>query len=203
MARYRFSIDIGAFIGARYINFTEGDGKPQIPGVFIPAAVNGIEVKQDARDESKANRSKFRAFLNFQQRVCNFKFIDSIKQKLMRQGDTPTLYNVPAYDVCYTLPEAKRTVIRKALVKRLLAEHPEWAGQKDEKGTDLSRAVSTLMPFNIGESYLMEEQSAAQTASASVSAPISQPTAGYTPAAPAPADSEWQPTDENGDDLPF
>lgn len=202
MARYRFSIDLGTFIGARYINLAQGEGKPDIPGIFIPAGINGIEVKADGRTNNP-NKSGFRAFLNMQQRSCNYKFINAVKENLIRKGDTPTLYNVPAYDVCYTLPEEKRKVIRAALKKRVIAEHPDWANQADEKGTDLARAISVLMPFQLGDSYLIEEQNSQQQ-SASPSAPVTQGVSGYTPAAAAPADSQWTPPENpEDDDLPF
>ena len=68
MARYRFSIDIGTFIGARFLNLTLTEGGKPIPGIFIPAGINGIEIQQDTRDEGKRNASGFRAFLNFLQR---------------------------------------------------------------------------------------------------------------------------------------
>ena len=202
MARYRFSIDLGAYIGARYINFTEGEGKKVIPGIFIPAGINGIEVKQDNRQEGKGNGSGFRAFLNFQQRPVNYKLIDSIKQRLVSQGEIPSAYNVPAYDVCYVLPEEKRKAIRKNLAKAVLIAHPEWKDQPDEKGTDLARAISTMMPFSIGISYLMEDQHSASPM-ASSNAPVAQGVAGYTPATPAPADANGSDPYAEDPDLPF
>ena len=97
MARYRFSIDIGTFIGARFLSLNLTEGGKSIPGIFIPAGINGIEVQTDTRDEGKRNASGIRAFLNFQQRSCNNKYIDAVKQSLQRKGEEITLYNVPAY----------------------------------------------------------------------------------------------------------
>ncbi len=199
MARYRNSQDLGVFIGARYIcpTFEEG-GKP-IRGIFIPVDINGIEVQQDNREEGKRNASGIRAFINTQQRSCNNKYIDAVKQSLMRKGEEITLYNVPAYQICYTLPEEKRQKIRAALAKRLKLEHPEWAQQTDTQGTDLARAISMMMPFQMGDSYLMEEQSASQTPR-NTSAPVAQGVAGYTSQQPDPFDEAFT---QNNDDLPF
>ena len=179
MARYRNSQDLGVFIGARYIcpTFEEG-GKP-IRGIFIPVDINGIEVQQDNREEGKRNASGIRAFINTQQRSCNNKYIDAVKQSLMRKGEEITLYNVPAYQICYTLPEEKRQKIRAALAKRLKLEHPEWAQQTDTQGTDLQSASQT--PRN-------------------TSAPVAQGVAGYTSQQPDPFDEAFT---QNNDDLPF
>ncbi len=200
MARYRNSQDLGVFIGVRFIApvFTEG-GNP-IRGVFIPTDINGIEVQQDTRDEGKRNHSGIRAFINTQQRACNNKYIEAVKQSLMRKGEAVTLFNVPAYQICYTLPEEKRTRIRTALAKRIIAEHPELASQTDTQGTDLARAISMMMPFQMGDSYLIEESSASD-APRNASAPVAQGVAGYTPASsPDPFDSAFQDSDA---DLPF
>lgn len=200
MARYRFSIDAGTFIGARFLNLTLTDGGKPIPGIFIPAGINGIEVQTDNRDEGKRNPSGIRAFLNFQQRICNNKYIEAVKQSLMRKGEEITLYNVPAYQVAYTLPEEKRKPIREALKKRILAEHPEWKDQTDTQGTDLSRAISTLMPYQVGDSYLMEEQNAQQQPR-NASAPVSQAVSGYS----SPTSNDYDPFggEQAPDDLPF
>ena len=199
MARYRFSIDIGTFIGARFLNLTLTEGGKPIPGIFIPAGINGIEIQQDTRDEGKRNASGFRAFLNFLQRSCNGKYIDAVKQSLMRKGEEITLYNVPAYQVAYTLPEEKRTKIRAALKARVIADHPEWKDQSDTQGTDLSRAISMLVPYQMGDSYLVEDQNTQQPRNSS--APVAQGVAGYT----HPASSEYDPFGggEANDDLPF
>lgn len=199
MARYRFSIDIGTFIGARFLNLTLTEGGKPIPGIFIPAGINGIEIQQDTRDEGKRNASGFRAFLNFLQRSCNGKYIDAVKQSLMRKGEEITLYNVPAYQVAYTLPEEKRNKIRAALKARVIAEHPEWKDQSDTQGTDLSRAISMLMPYQMGDSYLVEDQNNQQPRNSS--APVSQGVAGYS----APASADYDPFSgaATEDDLPF
>ena len=67
----------------------------------------------------------------------------------------------------------------------------------DQKlGTDLSRAISMMMPFTMGDCYLVEENRNT-VAPANPSAPSAQSVAGYTPAA-APAETpEWD------NDLPF
>ncbi len=200
MARYRFSIDIGTFIGARFLNLTLTEGGKPIPGIFIPAGINGIEVQQDTRDEGKRNPSGIRAFLNFQQRSCNNKYIDAVKQSLMRRGEEITLHNVPAYQVAYTLSEEKRTRIRAALKTRVIAEHPEWKDQTDTQGTDLARAISTLMPYGMGDSYLMEDQQSQQQRNTSV--PVSQGVSGYS----APESNDYDPFGAPAgeyDDLPF
>lgn len=200
MARYRFSVDAGQFIGARYLTL-DFDGK-KISGLFVPDKINGIEVKSDNREEGKRNVSGFRAFLNFRQFTGKSfnKYIQSVKEGLMRKGEPITLHNVPAYQVAYSLPEAKRNAIRAALAKYVIAQNPELATQTDTEGTDLARAISTLMPFQMGDSYLMEDQ---QQAAAPVnnSAPVTQGVSGYSSAVAAPADSEWQSPQD--DDLPF
>ena len=201
MARYRNSQDLGVFIGAKYIELPNGEGKPAIPGIFIPAGINGIDVRQDTRDESKRNASGIRAFINTQQRSCSMKYIEAVKQGLMRKGENITLYNVPAYQICYMLPEEKRTKIRAALAKRILAEHPEWSQQTDTQGTDLSRAISMMLPFQMGDSYLVEEQNQ-QGAYTNTSAPVAQGITGYSAATP-PEDNSAQWSPANDDDLPF
>ncbi len=200
MARYRFSIDVGAFIGARFLNLTLTEGGKPIPGIFIPAGINGIEVQTDNRDEGKRNNSGIRAYMNFQQRNPSNKYVEAVKQGLQRKGEPITLYNVPAYQVAYTLPEAKRTRIREALKKRVLAEHPEWKDQTDTQGTELSRAISMLMPYQVGDSYLIEEQQQ-QGAPRNASAPVSQGVTGYS----APENNDYDPFGEGAapDDLPF
>lgn len=200
MARYRNSQDLGVFIGARFIAPVLTEGGNPIRGIFIPTDINGIEVQQDTRDEDKRNHSGIRAFINTQQRACNNKYIEAVKQSLMRKGEAVTLHNVPAYHICYTLPEEKRTRIRASLAKRIIAEHPEWASQTDTQGADLARAISMMMPFQMGDSYLIEEPPAASAPRTS-SAPVAQGVAGYAPASsPDPFDSAFLSQDE---DLPF
>lgn len=191
MARYRFSIDMGVFLGMRHIT-VDIDGKP-ISGIFIPTGVNGIDVSVDNRSKDKANQSGLRAFLNFQQRNYNAAYQSAVRDRLAQQGEVPTLYNVPAMQVCYTLPEERRKLIRASLKKKVLLEHPEWSAQEDIKGTDLAGAISRLMPFQMGDSYLMEDATANQQYG---SAPVSQSVSGYTPV------SNYGPTSEQ-EDLPF
>lgn len=197
MARYRSSIDLGAFLGARYISFTE-DGKT-IPGIFIPTAINGIEVREDKRTKN-ANQSKLRAFINFVQRSYNAAFLTACKNKLVSTGETPTPYNVPAWQQCYTLPEERRLAIRAALKKVVIRDNPDLATMEDVKGNDLAAAISRLMPFSVGDSYLIEEQSAAAPPSYS-SGPSAQSVGGYTPAQLPADDNVYHGPDEN--DLPF
>lgn len=202
MAKYRFSIDVGTFTGARYLELPlqTAKGEVKVPGIFIPVGINGISVQADTREEDKRNASGFRAFLNFVQRSLNGKYINSIKERYQREGKEITAYNVPAYSVCYTLPEDKRTKIRAVLAKRVIAEHPEWANQTDTQGTDLSKAISTLMPFQMGDSYLIEEQQQQQQRNST--APVAQGVTGYS--SPAPTDYQDPFGGENApDDLPF
>ncbi len=199
MARYRSSIDLGAFIGMRHLSLPIGDDGKPINGIFIPTGINGIDVREDNRGEGKGNQSGFRAFVNFQQRTLSNAYITSIKNRLVSKGEAVTPYNVPAWQMCYILPEERRNAIRAALKKKLLAQHPEWTAQEDVQGTDLSRAISTMMPFQMGDSYLIEEQNAQQPSYNN--APVAQQVYGYTPVAAPPADQQWQaPAD---DDLPF
>lgn len=200
MARYRNSQDLGVFIGAKYITCPNEEGKP-VRGIFIPDAINGIVVTQDKRGEDKRNASGIRAFINTQQ--CFFKnnrYIDSVKERLVKSGEQVTAYNVPAYQICYTLPEEKRNKIRAALAVKILKQHPEWAGQTDTQGTDLARAISMMMPFQMGDSYLIEDQNTQQQLNST--APVAQQVAGYTPQAVDMNDpNAWAPSTD--DDLPF
>lgn len=201
MARYRFSIDLGIFTGARFLSLTLTEGGKPIPGIFIPAGINGIEVKNDDREESKRNPSLFRAFINLRQVFCNNKYLDAVKQSLLRKGENITLYNVPAFNVAYSLPEDRRKVIRAALAKRVIAEHPEWANQSDEKGTELAGAISRMMPFNMGDSYLIEEQAQTSATPATNAAPTATPTTSWAP----PSGTDYDPfsAGDAPDDLPF
>lgn len=199
MARYRFSIDLGTFLGAKFLNVALTEGGKPFPCICIPVGVNGIAVQTDTREEGKRNQSGFRAFLNFIQRSCNGKYIEAVKQSLLRRGEEVTLHNVPAYQVCYSLKEELRNNIRAMLKARVLADHPEWKDQTDTQGTDLARAISTLMPFQMGDSYLMEEQ---QQQPRNTSALIAQGVAGYS----APVSNEYDPLGMptgNMDDVPF
>lgn len=201
MARYRFSIDLGAFIGVRFRKIKFDENGPEVPCLCIPVGINGMAVAEDTREVGKRNPSGLRVFLNFTQRLCNNKYIDAVKQSLMRRGEEVTLYNVPAFQVCYTLKEEVRTKIRAALAKKVIADHPEWGQQSDTQGTDLSRAISTMMPFQMGDSYLVEEQSAA-SAPRNSNTPVSQGVAGYSEA----MSNNYDPFGEGGgndDDLPF
>ena len=199
MARYRNSQDLGVFIGAKYITCPNEEGKP-VRGIFIPDAFNGIAVTQDNREEGKRNSSGIRAFINTQQRFANQKYIDSVKERLVKSGEQITAYNVPAYQICYTLPEEKRNKIRAALAAKILKEHPEWAGQTDTQGTDLARAISMMMPFQMGDSYLIEDQNTQQQLNST--APVAQQVAGYTPQSVDLNDpNTWVPPTD--DDLPF
>jgi len=199
MARYRNSQDLGIFIGAKYIEYPNEEGK-MVRGLFIPDAINGIVVKPDTRAEDKRNSSGLRAFINTQQRVCNSKYIQKTKEGIVQRGEQVTAYNVPAYQIAYILPEEVRTKIRAALAVKLKKQHPEWSAQTDTQGTDLSRAISMMMPFQMGDSYLIEEEETRQALNST--APVAQGVAGYTPQAIAPtADGGWvAPAD---DDLPF
>ena len=152
------SIDLGAFLGMRHISIPLTEGGKPVEGIFIPTAINGIRVKADQRPAGKGNQSKLRAFVNFMQRTYSNAFLQTVKDNLIRKGEQVTLYNVPAYQVCYSLPEETRNIIRAALKKRILRDNPNLAGQEDVKGTELSAAISRLMPFQMGDSYLMEEQ---------------------------------------------
>lgn len=205
MSKYRFSIDAGIFTGARYIEpefpTADGKGKVKIPGIFIPTGINGIDIKADTRDEGKRNASGFRAFLTFVHRGLSGKYIQTIRDRLTREGEQITAYNVPAYSVCYTLPEDKRAKIRAVLAKRVIAEHPELANQTDTQGTDLAKAISTLMPFQMGDSYLIEEQNTPQQPRNS-SAPVAQGVTGYSTQAPTDYADPFG-GEEAPDDLPF
>lgn len=200
MARYRFSIDLGVFLGTRLVTIPVGENGKPITGIFIPTGINGIEVVEDKRDEGKANHSKLRAFLSFMQRSYSNAFLTSCKNRLVAQGNAVTPYNVPAWQVCYSLAEEKRTNIRQALKQAVLRDHPEWSYMEDVKGNELAGAISRMMPFQIGDSYLVEEQQVGQSPSYS-SAPAAHSVSGYTPVAPAQPDQQWSaPTDQ---DLPF
>lgn len=194
--RYRSSIDIGAFLGTRHLTINV-DGK-DITGIFIPTAINGIEVREDTRTKNQ-NPSKIRAFVNFTQRSYSSAFLSATKDRLVSRGDTPTPYNVPAWQQCYTLAEDKRNAIRAALKKRVLAEHPEWNGMEDVKGNDLAAAISRLMPYQMGDSYLIEEQSSHPQQYSS--APSAQQVSGYSSAAFSPSESPWSLPEDS--DLPF
>lgn len=178
MARFKFSLDLGCFIGARHISIPGENGQP-IPGLFIPTGINGIEVGEDTRGDGRANQSKIRAFVNFQQRSLNNKYLQAVKDRLISKGEVVTATNVPAWGVCYTLPEEKRSRIRAALKKKVLAEHPEYNGQEDVKGSDLAGAITRLMPFQMGDSYLMEETPQSYTPQYGYPSP--QQVTGYTP----------------------
>ena len=75
-------------------------------------------------------------------------------------------------------------------------EHPEWKDLNDERGNALSAAISRLMPYQMGDSYLIEETGSQQAARPAAMEPQNN---GYTPqVAAAPFDA---PSDK--DDLPF
>lgn len=194
MAKYRFSIDLGCFIGVRHISIPVGENGQAIPGIFIPTGINGIDVADDTRGEGRANQSKIRAFVNFQQRSLNNKYIQAIKDRLISRGEPVTATNIPAWSVCYSLSEEKRTRIRAALKRKVLAEHPEYNGQEDVKGTELSAAISRFVPFQMGDSYLIEES--AQSYTPQYGYPAPQQVTGYTPA--QMPDPSYQ-----NEDLPF
>jgi hypothetical protein len=195
MAHYRFSIDLGRFIGARYITVNNEEGKA-VNGIFIPSSINAINVLNDTRDEGKRNQSGFKAFVNFAMRRSSEKYISTIRQSTIGRGETVTEYNIPYYQACVSIKEEMRTKIRAVLAAKVLKDHPEWNGQSDTPGTDLSRAVSMLMPFAMGDCYLVEENRT-QTQSVNSNVPSAASVQGYTPAA-APAENQpWN------DDLPF
>lgn len=158
MAKYRFSIDLGKFFGAKAVVVKGDDGVTDVPGIFIPAAINGLQVTQDSRAEQKRNRSGLRCFANFVFRDPNGIYIQSVRDGLLRKGEAQTPYNIPAYTVCFSLKEEIRARIRQALQKLVLREQPELAGQADERGTELSKAISRLTPFDMGDAYLVEDR---------------------------------------------
>lgn len=195
MAHYRFSIDLGRFIGARFVTINNEEGKP-VNGIFIPSGINAINVLADTRDEGKRNPSGIKAFINLVMRRASNKYIDTIRQSTVGRGETVTEYNIPYYQACLSIKEEIRNKIREVLAKKVIQQHPEWNGQSDTQGTDLSRAISMMMPFTMGDCYLVEENRNT-AAPANPSAPSAQSVAGYTPAA-APAETpEWD------NDLPF
>ena len=196
MAHYRFSIDLGRFIGARFVTINNEDGKA-VNGIFIPAGINAINVLSDTRDEGKRNASGIKAFVNFVMRRTSEKYISAIRQSTVGRGETVTEYNIPYYQACISIKEELRTKIRAALAQKVLAHHPEWQGQSDTQGTDLARAITMLMPFAMGDCYLVEENNGQQQQPVNRNAPQAASVQGYTPAA-APAEAaEWN------DDLPF
>lgn len=158
MAKYRFSIDLGKFFGAKAVVVKGDDGQTDVPGIFIPAAINGLQVTQDGRAEQKRNRSGLRCFANFVFRDPNGIYIQSVRDGLLRKGEAQTPYNIPAYTVCFSLKEEIRTRIRQALQKLVLREQPELSGQADERGTELAKAISRLTPFDMGDAYLVEDR---------------------------------------------
>jgi len=202
MARYRFSIDLGVFLGMRHITVPLGEGGKNIQGIFIPTGINGIDVREDNRPDGKCNQSKLRAFVNFQQRDYASAYLSSVRDRLTAKGEAITPYNVPAWQVCYTLPEERRTVIRGVLKQVVLKAHPEWSQQEDSKGTELAAAISILMPFQMGDSYLIDDGNGQQSQSYS-SAPSAQQVSGYTPVAAPPADQSGWDAPTSMDDLPF
>ncbi len=198
MARYRFSIDAGAYIGARLVSIPAGEGGKPVQGIFIPTGINGIDVREDSRPEGKCNHSKIRAFLNFQQRPLVAKYLSAIRDRLVARGETVTPYNVPAWSVCYTIPEERRLQIRSALKGAVLKAHPEMAGQEDVKGTALAAEISRMMPFQMGDSWLIEERQT--SASPYTPAPPAHQVVGYTSVAAPPADANYA---FDPDDVPF
>lgn len=199
MARYRNSQDLGVFIGARFISQVFEEGGRPVRGLFIPTDINGIDVQKDEREAARRNVSGLRAFINTQQRQPHQRYIDAIRQSVIRRGDEVTAYNVPAYQICYILPEEKRLRIRKALRARVLAQHPEWSQQSDTPGTDLSREISRMVPFQMGDSYLIPPANASQQERAS-SGMQAEGLASRPMAQPAAFDTSDTVTD---DDLPF
>lgn len=158
MTKYRFSIDLGKFFGAKAVTVKGDDGQTDVPGIFIPAAINGLQLTQDRRAEQKRNRSGLRCFANFVFRDPNRSYIQSVRDGLMRKGEPQTPYNIPAYTVCFSLREEIRNRIRQVLQKLVLREQPELEGQADERGTELAKAISRLTPFDMGDAYLVEDR---------------------------------------------
>lgn len=158
MTKYRFSVDLGKFFGAKAVTVKGDDGQTDVPGIFIPAAINGLQLTQDRRAEQKRNRSGLRCFANFVFRDPNRSYIQSVRDGLMRKGEPQSPYNIPAYTVCFSLREEIRNRIRQALQKLVLREQPELEGQADERGTELAKAISRLTPFGMGDAYLVEDR---------------------------------------------
>lgn len=196
--RYRFSLDLGKLLGARFVTINNEEGKP-MPGLFIPIGINFIEVKKDERAEDKRNLSGIQAFVNFTFWQVGQRLIDAIKSKMLREGTQITTFNVPAYQVNYTLNEEKRAKQRAALAKKVLKDHPEWATQTDEdKTSDLHRAVSVMQPSDLGLAYACEPKNA--TTATPTNAPVAQTVQGYTPTQDP---FEAAAAQDSGDDLPF
>ena len=158
MTKYRFSVDLGKFFGAKAVTVKGDDGQTDVPGIFIPAAINGLQLTQDRRTEQKRNRSGLRCFANFVFRDPNRSYIQSVRDGLMRKGEPQSPYNIPAYTVCFSLKEEIRNRIRQVLQKLVLREQPELEGQADERGTELAKAISRLTPFDMGDAYLVEDR---------------------------------------------
>lgn len=193
MAKYRTSQDLGALIGVRYVNIPNEQGQP-IPGIFIPTGINGIDVKADNRDENHRNASGINAWLNCRLDYPGNAFLQACRQRLMRENEVETPYNIPAFNVNVATSEEKRNKIREAIAKRMRMEHPEWKDLPDEKGNELAKAISRLMPYTIGQAYLVEPKNA--PAQQQPFAPVTQNVSGYTPA-PVPQESNYE------DGLPF
>ena len=116
MAHYRFSIDLGRFIGARFVTINNEEGKP-VNGIFIPSGINAINVLADTRDEGKRNPSGIKAFINLVMRRASNKYIDTIRQSTVGRGETVTEYNIPYYQAWLSIKEEIRNKIREVLAK--------------------------------------------------------------------------------------
>lgn len=186
MASYRVYADLMAYTGAQYINAKarprkEGESDadyakvPIVSGVFIPDKYNDIQVAADTSKEGFRNASGLTAKLNLNvyplrlgngqdgQPTPHQKLVDAAKIRVQQQGNDVTAYNIPSVSVNASFRKEFLDDMRKKVAAQLIRQHPEWQGTTEETNTDLRRAVSARIPYEIGLGYLREPKGNGQS----------------------------------------
>ena len=187
MANFSGTMNLKGFKGAKVFTNLDQE-KPQMAWVCIPVPYNDIQLSADGK------YANARVFMS----ETSDKFRQACIQRKQQSGDDMTGYMPPSHqmEVSFT-PEFRQRALEAAR-KRLVSEHPEWAGSEledPEHNTDLRNAMYDAVRCRLGSMYCHQTRQQNTFAPASVQA--------------AQGAQDWTPQEgqsyqqEEADDLPF
>jgi hypothetical protein len=185
MADFSGKQNLMAFKGAKLVTGIDEE-RPSLVYVAIPVAWNDIEVSQDGQ------RAMSGIYLN----ETTDKFRQACRERRQMSGESMDGYLPPSHTMEVRFSKEFREKALVAARKRLLIEHPEWAGDEDpQHNTELRNAMYDAVRVRLGSLYLSQRQASAPS-NAQPQYAQAQGAQAYQP--------DMQPADASyDDDLPF
>ena len=148
MADFSGKQNLLAFKGAKLVTGIDEE-RPSLVYVAIPVAWNDIEVSQDGK----------RAMSGIYLSETTDKFRQACRERRQMSGESMEGYLPPSHTMEVRFDKEFRERALAAACKRLLVEHPEWAGNEDpQQNAELRNAMYDAVRVRLGSLYLSQRQ---------------------------------------------